>query len=192
MVSYTVEALLPTPLVFESAPGSGALCGSTFLNRIFEKYLYNRFKDHSQWNEDYQRDVLRRFEEEVKPRFTGDDNEVYRIPIHGLTDNSFFGIRNKKLEFKGKDLRKIVFEPVIKEIQKLVKAQIDDTPRKVKAVLLAGGFGRSEYLRKRLQEVVGGDIEVRKVENRYVPPRNGLLVFLRVDLTCDSSATRPS
>ena len=154
----------------EAAGNTGELCGSTFLNRIFLKYLEDRMRGFRGWDEDYQGDVLRFFEKDIKPKFTGDD-ETYRVKVQGLPDNFRYGISNKRLEISAKDLRKEVFKPVVQEIQKLVKKQIRASTTetvKVKAVLLAGGFGRNEYLKRKLQEVVDINIEVRPVVDRYV------------------------
>lgn len=90
------------------------------------------------------------------------------MPVLGLSDNSRYGIKNRRLEIPSKDLQEKVFEPVIMEIQKLVQNQISETTAKtvkVKAVLLAGGFGQNEYLLRRLQTAVGIDVPVRVVMN---------------------------
>jgi hypothetical protein len=51
------------------------------------------------------------------------------------------------------DVREIL-KPVIDEVVKLVRDQIRSTNREVKAVLLVGGFGGSQYLLQRLRETV--------------------------------------
>jgi hypothetical protein len=168
LVSYTVQSLQPSPSVKEAASGSGDLCGSSFLNRIFSKYLEDRMHSNRNWNDDYLEDAIRFFEEDIKPKFTGDD-EIRYIRVRGLPDNPIYGIRNKRVEISGRDLRERVFKPVIQEIQTLVQKQIDATIEggaRVKAVLLAGGFGRNAYLKMKLQETVGEHIKVRLVEER--------------------------
>jgi hypothetical protein len=165
-VSYTVKSLKEIPLIEEAAAGSGALCGGSFLNRIFAEYLRNKFKDYDAWDEEYQASALKKFEDQIKKKFAGDINKVYSIPVKGLPNNSDLDIQRGVLEIPGRDIQK-VFEPVVKEILKLVKAQIKATNKRVKAVLLAGGFGRNEYLRHRLQKEVGVGIDVRKVLERY-------------------------
>lgn len=120
------------------------------------------------WNVGYQEDALRFFEESIKPKFTS-DNETRYIRVQGLPDNVLYGINNRRLEISARDLREKVFKPVIQDIQTLVQKQIEATHRggaRVKAVLLAGGFGRNDYLAEKLQETVGTHIRVRKVEER--------------------------
>lgn len=171
LVSYTITSLQPYPVISETAPGSGGLCGSSFINRIFSNYLENRLKGYRGWDEDYQDNAMLQFEQMVKPLFAGKDDRAYYIRVPGLPDSSRYGIKKSRLEISGTDLRKI-FEPVIKEIQKLVLNQISVTREagrgNVKAILLAGGFGQNECLKKSLEDVVDSDIQVRRVENRYM------------------------
>jgi hypothetical protein len=44
LISYTIVELYPTLRVEEAAPGSGGLCGSTFLNKKFAEYLIEKLK----------------------------------------------------------------------------------------------------------------------------------------------------
>lgn len=57
LISYTVLALEPILQLEEAAPGTGALCGSTFLNRRFEQYMENRCKDNPAWDGEVCEDV---------------------------------------------------------------------------------------------------------------------------------------
>jgi tRNA A37 threonylcarbamoyltransferase TsaD len=51
---------------------------------------------------------------------------------------------------KPSDLSKI-FEPVVQGVIRLVQDQIEESNRKIKAVLLVGGFGQNNYLKERLR-----------------------------------------
>lgn len=167
-MSYTVNSLKPIPVIGEVVVGSGALCGGTFLDRIFAEYLTNKFHDYGPWDDEYQAAALKVFEKDIKRKFAGDTSRTYTIRVRQLPDNSALGIRRGFLEIPGKDIKR-VFEPVVREIVKRVKLQIQATEskaKKVKAVLLAGGFGRNEYLRSRLKDELGVNVDVRKVENR--------------------------
>lgn len=53
----------------------------------------------------------------------------------------------------GAELRE-VFRPVVDEVITLVKGQVRATKKKVKAVLLVGGFGQSAYLRDSIRGAV--------------------------------------
>lgn len=61
LISYTVVALRPILQIAEVTPGSGSLCGSTFLNRIFQKFLQDKLGSNAEWDDD----VL---EEAISPR----------------------------------------------------------------------------------------------------------------------------
>ncbi|KAL1962682.1 hypothetical protein VTN77DRAFT_9316 [Rasamsonia byssochlamydoides] len=174
LVSYTVAALKPIPVLYEAASGSGELCGSIFLNRIFAQLLKDRFENYPNWDKTYQADALKAFEDDIKKNFMGDTTQRYIIPARGLHKPEL-GIRRGNLEISGQDIRDI-FEQVIPKIIALVKGQIRDTQKPVKAVLLAGGFGLSDYLRERIQDAVGEHVEVRKVANGATAIVRGALI----------------
>jgi hypothetical protein len=187
LVSYTVAALKPVPRIYETTPGSGQLCGSTFLDRIFASHLNEKFRNYPPWDADFQADALTRFETDTKRNFKGGNlSKKYFFPARGLPNNKNLGIENGKLSISGQEISN-VFEPVIREIVQLVNAQIEATQKKVKAVLLAGGFGRNDYLLAKLEEAVGNDIGVRKVTNGYVLDQHASRVWSM--LIDDATAT---
>ncbi|KAJ8063117.1 hypothetical protein OCU04_008359 [Sclerotinia nivalis] len=174
LVSYTISKLQPVPRLREAARGEGGLCGSIFLNRIFAKHLTDKFANYPAWDEEYQTDALKFFEDDIKKNFMGDVNQHYFVPARGLNKPEL-GIRQNKLRLSGEEIKN-VFEPVIQQVISLVKTQIRKTARPVKAVLMAGGFGSSEYLRTRIQEVVETGVEVRKVANGDTAIVKGALI----------------
>lgn len=105
---------------------------------------------------------MHRFETNIKREFNGDLKRSFPIPARGLSDNLLLNIKSGKVEVTGRELASI-FEPVMKVVLALVNAQIGATEKKVKAVLLAGGFGTSEYLKKRIEREVG-DIKVVPID----------------------------
>ncbi|OAQ98194.1 hypothetical protein LLEC1_02306 [Akanthomyces lecanii] len=136
----------------EAGPGSGALCGSMFLNRIFEKYLEEKLQHCPSWDPEYMVDVLRTFETRIKPNFTGQAEEPHFIRIQGLKRSESHGIKKKNiLELTDQELRVHVFDKVMEKIEALVRDQITHTEGSVKEIVLAGGFGRNPYLKRRLQ-----------------------------------------
>jgi len=52
LISYKVSALKPTLKISEANPGSGTLCGSSFLNRFFNKYLEDKLGREPAFDED--------------------------------------------------------------------------------------------------------------------------------------------
>ena len=57
LISYTVSALKPLLEITEAIPGSGSLCGSSFLNRIFQRYLEAHLGSDRHWDEDVVEEV---------------------------------------------------------------------------------------------------------------------------------------
>jgi hypothetical protein len=157
----------------ESAPGNGALCGSTFLDRQFDDWIRRKFSGFYRWDDGYHADALARWESDIKRNFDGDTRRKYFIPARGLPDTPDLGIRGSKFEISGKQVKEL-FEPVIAEILSLVKSQTLETQKRgkaAKAVLLAGGFGRNEYLKKRIQDTVGTNMKVERMQDWYVAIR---------------------
>lgn len=62
---------------------------------------------------------------------------------------------------------KAIFEPVVKEVLKLVTGQIKAAKRHVKAVILVGSFGQNAYLRDAIrEEVKSSSVDVLQSPNR--------------------------
>jgi molecular chaperone DnaK (HSP70) len=167
LISYTVTALKPILKIEEAAPGTGGLCGSTYLNRIFKEFITTKLGNNEQWDEEVLEDALKRFELVTKRAFTGNPTEKFTIPVPGLLDDPDQGVRRGKFTIQGSDIVNI-FAPVLREIIALVKGQIKATKRKVRAVLLVGGFGQSVYLRDQIRAAVGSSVEVLAPPNGYV------------------------
>lgn len=52
LISYTVSELRPILKIVEASPGSGMLCGSSFLNRIFQRFLETKLSGEPNWDAD--------------------------------------------------------------------------------------------------------------------------------------------
>ena len=57
LISYTVLSLRPILELKEAAPGTGDLCGSSFLNRIFEQYLLENLSSNPGWDDEVLEEV---------------------------------------------------------------------------------------------------------------------------------------
>ncbi|KAL6356677.1 hypothetical protein LRP88_10282 [Fusarium phalaenopsidis] len=148
LISYTITGLKPILEVQEAAPGSGALCGSTFLNMRFAK----------PWK--YLRRRSRQFTLNVSP------DETYNIPVAGLANNKALGISRGRFALKASELQTI-FEPVVLEVIRLVKDQITASNVPIRAILLVGGFGASSYLKERLRNAVDREIQIMQPPNAW-------------------------
>jgi hypothetical protein len=65
LISYTISQLRPILQVREAAPGTGGLCGSTFLNRRFGEFLEKRLGGQPNWDEEILAEAMDRFDSVV-------------------------------------------------------------------------------------------------------------------------------
>lgn len=65
LISYTITSLKPILEIREASPGSGALCGSTFLNKRFEAFLRNRLGNEEGFDDELLAEAMERFEDQV-------------------------------------------------------------------------------------------------------------------------------
>ncbi|EXM07044.1 hypothetical protein FOIG_03642 [Fusarium odoratissimum NRRL 54006] len=199
LISYTILSTKPILEVQEAAPGSGALCGSTFLNMRFSKFLQSKLGKEEGFDDEVMAEALDVFENKVKRQFALDvePDETFNIPVAGLANNKSLGISRGRFALKASDVNKI-FEPVVLEVIRLVKDQITASNVPVQAILLVGGFGSSNYLKERLRAAIDGsaivqgavlkglarsspDCAVVKVENRKARKHYGTEWSVRWD-----------
>ena len=153
LITFSILELEPKMRLKEEAPGKGSLCGATFLNRRFEKFLQDRLSSLPGWDRDTLDEALQRFENVAKRSFGGDSNDDFMFPVLGLADNHEIGIRRRRLRVTGHEMKEI-FRPVLDAVLQLVKDQIRMSKKKVKSVFLVGGFGQNSYLRNYLRESI--------------------------------------
>lgn len=194
LISYTVTELKPILKVTEAAMGSGRLCGSTFLNRIFQKYLVEKLGLNEEWDDEVVEDAMKRFDLVTKKAFRGGANEEFVIPgessykvakshwtvsshypVPGLADDPSQGVRRGKFKMTGTEVKKI-FDPVVDEVVALVRGQIAATNKQVKAVLMVGGFGQNAYLRETVRAAIDSKIEVMQPPNGWTAVVRGALM----------------
>lgn len=69
LISYTITHLRPILEVEEAAPGSGGMCGSTFLNRAFAAFLKKKLALEDDWDEEILSEASERFDSVVRFAF---------------------------------------------------------------------------------------------------------------------------
>lgn len=67
LISYTITGLKPILQVKEAASGSGALCGSTFLNMRFAKFLKSKLGKENNFDDEVLAEAMEVFEKKVFP-----------------------------------------------------------------------------------------------------------------------------
>ncbi len=98
-----------------------------------------------------------------------------QYPVPGLADDPSQGVRRGKFKMTGTDVKKI-FDPVVDEVVALVRGQIAATNKKVKAVLMVGGFGQNAYLRETVRAAIDSNIEVMQPPNGWTAVVRGALM----------------
>ncbi|KAJ5569788.1 uncharacterized protein N7459_009218 [Penicillium hispanicum] len=150
LITFTITQLRPTLRLKEAAPGEGALCGSSFLHRRFERLVLRRLSHCEGWERDTLNEAMIRFDAIAK-MFGGDANDGMSVPVPGIANDSSLNVRRGFLHLSGEEMREI-FLPLLQEIRDLVKQQIWISQNKVKSVLLVGGFGQNRFLEKFLRD----------------------------------------
>lgn len=169
LISYTIirrGSNGTNPQIAEASPGSGGLCGSSFLDRGFNSWLTRRFEDCPDWNSQYQTQALAKWESEVKRDFKG-DSKSYVFQVPGMKDNPGLGVHRGRLTVPGSTVKQI-FRPVVDKILSLVRGQLSTVRQNgftLKAIFMAGGFGNNDYLKDRISRAVGPMIEVDKMKD---------------------------
>ena len=70
-----------------------------------------------------------------------------------------------------------VFEPILRDILGFIQEQVRLAGPGVTAVLLVGGFGQSQYLRRRAQESVSASIAVMQPDNGWTAVVRGAVML---------------
>ncbi|KAF9580397.1 hypothetical protein BGW38_002977 [Lunasporangiospora selenospora] len=176
LIVYEVEQTTSGRRLSEVVIGQGASCGSVFLDKNAQKLIEEKFgkKAMARIPPNLMPLMIERFVVDIKPLFKGDEDLTMMLPCSGFFDTlenaEEIGISDGMMTLSAKELKDKVFEPVIKDILKLIRQQLDDA-KECPTILLVGGFGTSSYLLKRIQEEFEG-----RVDYVGVPPRPELAV----------------
>ncbi|RHZ47431.1 Hsp70 family protein [Aspergillus thermomutatus] len=158
ITTYLVETVTPELTFGELCTGIGGKCGSTAVDRNLYQLMSQRFGeafDNLPMRMKGPGSQFMKAFESIKRDFGYSDEEnVFELPLNmKLTDArpQYFNDDERLVLLSSEDLRK-VFDPVIQQIVKLVRQQIKDATAEagksvINRIILAGGFGDSEYLR---------------------------------------------
>jgi hypothetical protein len=91
LITFSIVDLEPN-LCLKEAPGDGALCGSTFLNRRSEEFLNQLLSSISGWGHDTLEEALYRFETVIKRTINDYVNQDSMFPVPEIIDDSAIGI----------------------------------------------------------------------------------------------------
>ncbi|KAI9312722.1 hypothetical protein BX666DRAFT_1985910 [Dichotomocladium elegans] len=139
----------------ECTKGHGQSCGSIFLDRKMRKLLKKKFKPYlASIPASSFETMMDTFVEMIKPQFDGVEDHYITLPasmnLSSLT-NAEIGLEDGILKLTADELKREVFEPVIREVIALIQDQLVKA-QSLQAIFLVGGFGSSNYLFERVQE----------------------------------------
>lgn len=158
----------------ECTKGHGQSCGSVFLDRRMRKLLKRKFREYlSSIPASAFETMMDNFVDLIKPQFDGVEDQFITLPAAmnlASLNNPAIGLEDGMLCLTAAELKKEVFEPVIKEVINLCEEQLQKAQR-LQAIFLVGGFGSSNYLFDRVQAEFGS-----RVGLVAVPPRCELAV----------------
>ena len=157
VITYKIDELKPILKISEVSPGAGALCGSSYISRLFIESMTNKLSCDRNWQDDVLDEAKDRFENVIKKNFAGVGGEQWQLPVPGLHDSVALGISRGRLRLTGDEVKEF-FEPVVNETVALVCDQISaikdlDTSRTT--IILIGGLGQNPYLRSEIQRSAG-------------------------------------
>ncbi|KAF4216546.1 hypothetical protein CNMCM8980_001983 [Aspergillus fumigatiaffinis] len=166
ITTYLVLEVFPKLKFEELCTGIGGKCGSTAVDRNFYKLMSDRF-GHAFDNLLTKRkspgsDFMKKFEIIKRDFGTSDEDTTFELPLNMTVANpdpEFFDEEERLVLISSADLRSI-FDPVIEQIVSLVQQQIADARKEtgkdiINRIVLVGGFGDSEYLRKAFKSSFG-------------------------------------
>ncbi|KAI8973362.1 hypothetical protein BDF20DRAFT_907002 [Mycotypha africana] len=162
----------------EIAKGMGESCGSVFLDENFRLLLQEKL------SEQYDKipaaalnNLMEQFVDNIKPEFDGLDDHYLNLPaIVNLEDLMIddCSLDEGTLVLRANELKEKVFEPIIQRVLSLLTKQyeqISDRETPIDCIFLVGGFGSSNYLYERVQQVFGN-----RVRQILCPPRAAMAV----------------
>ncbi|POG67553.1 hypothetical protein GLOIN_2v1646180, partial [Rhizophagus irregularis DAOM 181602=DAOM 197198] len=167
MVDVTVRKLINNDQLGEITERAGDFCGSIFIDAEFVKYLRKILGDKpmdllKDRNYGQLQSLIQQFCENCKLPFTGDNpdfsydldlEDARPILLEYVSDEVRTKLENNDwtidIDFATVES---IFEPVIRRILKLIKAQLRNSQETCSAMFLVGGFSESKYLHRRIKQ----------------------------------------
>ncbi|KAF9995197.1 hypothetical protein BGZ79_011129 [Entomortierella chlamydospora] len=146
----------------EVTKGHGASCGSMFIDLNLGNLLIKKFESQGAiLPKNIIPTMVERFAYQHKPQFDGEEDLYLALPrdncFDDIRDPRSIGIDGGYMCLDASELRKIVFEPVMKQVLTLIRGQLSGT-RGCSAIFMVGGFGSSIYLLDRVKQEFGSVI----------------------------------
>lgn len=164
-VDVVVQEFVGTSQIYkvkEITQSSGGLCGGTFVDQSFMRFLSQKIGCLEAFLSDFPSFKTRLLKdwEEVKCAFSHEmmDTDTVSIPLHYKLAPKWEAYENERgnrlldsseVELTKQDLQSI-FDPMVEEILDLIAAQLEQVPD-IKVMFVVGGFASSPYLMQRIR-----------------------------------------
>ncbi|RIB06646.1 hypothetical protein C2G38_2046625 [Gigaspora rosea] len=199
-VDLTTRTLLPGMKLGEITERSGDLCGSSYVDREFLKFLgrklgfaaMKKLKENHYGQMQY---LVQQFCSRVKFSFNGNPNEytpkeldIERICpalMQYVTGQAKEQMEESEwlIELDFQTVREM-FDPVVKKIIDLIQRQCASTERRCAAMFLVGGFSESQYLQNQIRRHFATQIPIIAVPKHPIAAieRGALEYGLNMDI----------
>lgn len=170
LIVFQVDYSSGSRRLVEVTRGSGASCGSGFLDENFSRLVNYKLQRYDLQPKAWAQ-IMEEFVFSHKPQFDGDDDSFISMPssVGNIVDLDM-RLEDGLLAISAQEMREQVFDPVVNQVLGLIDGQLHQA-QQCSAIFLVGGFGSSPYLHKRVQQ----EFENRVPLIRY-PPRPDLAV----------------
>ncbi|KAM0746087.1 hypothetical protein T439DRAFT_384352 [Meredithblackwellia eburnea MCA 4105] len=148
VIGYKVVALSPLLKLQPYDPLSKLPVGARTVTQAFQTFITKKLSKSKFRNAENVTVAVQEFERLIKPKF-GSHEENFEIRLLGDATDLGANIVNGFLTLKGVDIED-VFQPTIAAI--LARVSAVASLGEAKAIVVAGGFGESPYLQRRLRE----------------------------------------
>jgi molecular chaperone DnaK (HSP70) len=155
----------------EVTKGHGATCGSMLIDLNFGNLLIKKFTMQGAKIQDDVTipNLVEKFAFALKPLFNGKDDLHLELPwnsfFKSIKDPGAIGIDEDTMTFTAAELKKVVFDPVVTKVLKLIRDQLDQA-KNCSAIFMVGGFGSSTYLLDCVKRAYGHKVRLISAPNR--------------------------
>ncbi|KAI1283544.1 hypothetical protein F5Y07DRAFT_394448 [Xylaria sp. FL0933] len=167
LISFRAKSVQPELVLEEVVEGEGALCGATFLDQAFLKCIEKKIRQRK--SKDKNLRSWQQLHELERERIVDIEWEKYlkRDYYDGHSDHVIDlgaqGSRRPQVRLSRDDLNRI-FDSVYDDISALVESQVSSVLNKTgdmpQFIVLTGGFGRCEYVYRKLYQQYENQIEI--------------------------------
>lgn len=172
ITTYTIQKTYPRIEFDEICVGAGGKCGSTYIDRNFHKLMLKRFGPAFQNAPAKQKAPSSNFMisfEKAKQSFGSSENDsfdILPIKMRDVENPDYYDKDESTVKLSRKDMEEL-FEPVVKDILRLVSQQVSyalsSKGKRINLIVLVGGFGNSDYVKKALDNWCLGNGGIKSI-----------------------------